>query len=57
MSRGARVLALTGSVVAVPVLESTGSAVVTHGLSCSAAGGLFPDQESNPHLLHWQMES
>ena len=25
-------LALTGSVVAVPVLESTGSAVVTHGL-------------------------
>ena len=32
-----------------------GSAVVVHRLSCSAACGIFPDQESNPHPLHWQI--
>ena len=34
-----------------------GSAVVAHGPSCSAACGTFPDQGSNPCLLHWQADS
>ena len=38
-------------------LESTGSVVVAHGLSCSAACGIFPDQGLNLHLLHWQADS
>ena len=29
--------------------------LVTPGLSCSSACGVFPDQESNPHALHWQV--
>ena len=35
----------------------TGSVVVVHGLSCSAACGIFPDQGSNPCPLHWQADS
>ena len=35
----------------------TGSVVVAHGLSCSAACGIFPDQGSNPCTLHWQTDS
>ena len=43
-------------------LRSTGSrrassVVVAHGLSCSAACGIFPDQGSNPVPLHWQADS
>ena len=34
-----------------------GSVVVAHGLSCSVACGIFPDQGSNPCLLHWQADS
>ena len=34
-----------------------GSAVVAHGLSCSVARGIFPDQGSNPCPLHWQADS
>ena len=34
-----------------------GSAIVAHGPSCSAARGIFPDQGSNPCLLHWQADS
>ena len=34
-----------------------GSVVVAHGPSCSAAGGIFPDQGSNPCPLHWQADS
>ena len=34
-----------------------GSVVVPHGLSCSAACGIFPDQGSNPCPLHWQADS
>ena len=34
-----------------------GSEVVAHGLSCSAACGIFPDQGSNPCPLHWQADS
>ena len=37
--------------------SSTGSIVVVHGLSCSAACGVFSDQGSNPCLLHWQVDS
>ena len=33
------------------------SVVVAHGLSCSAACGIFPDQGSNLCLLHCQAES
>ena len=34
-----------------------GSVVVAHGLSCSAACGIFPDQGSNPCPLHSQADS
>ena len=34
-----------------------GSVVVAHGLSCSAACGIFPDQGSNPCPLHRQADS
>ena len=47
----------TGSVVAAPKLQSAGSVVVAHGLSCSTACGIFPDEGSNPWLLHWQADS
>ena len=33
------------------------SEFVVHGLSCSAACGIFPDQGSNPCPLHWQVDS
>ena len=44
------------------LLQSTGSrragsVVVAHGLSCSAACGIFPDQGSNPCPLYWQADS
>ena len=35
----------------------TGSVVVAHGPSRSAACGIFPDQGSNPCSLHWQADS
>ena len=35
----------------------TGSVIVAHGSSCSAACGIFPDQGSNPCPLHWQADS
>ena len=38
-------------------LESTGSTAVAHELTCSVACGAFPDQGSNPCLLHWQVDS
>ena len=44
-------------------LRSTGSrcagsvVAVAHGLSCSAACGIFPDQGSNPCSLHRQADS
>ena len=34
-----------------------GSVVVAHGLSCSTACGIIPDQGSNPCPLHWQADS
>ena len=33
------------------------SVVVAHGLSSSAACGIFLDQGSNPCPLHWQVDS
>ena len=33
------------------------SVVVAHGLRCSAACGIFPDQGLNPCPLHWQVDS
>ena len=35
----------------------TGSVAVEHGLSCSVACGIFPDQGSNPCPLHWHADS
>ena len=32
--------------------QHSGSAVVAHGLSCCEPRGIFPDQGSNPYLLH-----
>ena len=37
--------------------RGTGSEVVAHGPSCSAACGIFSDQDSNPCPLHWQADS
>ena len=34
-----------------------GSVVGVHRLSCSTTCGIFPDQVSNPYLLHWQADS
>ena len=53
----ARSLGHAGSVVLASRLQSSGSGVVTHGLSCSVACGIFPGQGSNTHLLHWQADS
>ena len=41
-----------GSVVAAFGLYSTGSTAAMHGLSCSVARGIFPDQGSNLCLQH-----
>ena len=30
---------------------------MAHGLSCSVACGIFPDQGPNPCPLHWQVDS
>ena len=49
-------LGCAGSGVVVPGLQSTGSVIVAHGLSCSAACGIFLDQGSNLCLLHWQAD-
>ena len=46
-----------GSVVVAHGLQSAGSLFVVHGLSCSTACGIFPDQGSNPCPLHWQVDS
>ena len=38
-------------------LWSPGSVVVTHGLSCSSACGIFPFQGWNLYLLYWLADS
>ena len=50
-------LIVVASLVAEHGLRSAGSVVVAHGLSCSAACGIFPGQGSNPCPLHWQADS
>ena len=45
------------SAVVAPGLQRAGSVVVARGLTCSVACGIFPDQGSNPCLLHWQADS
>ena len=47
----------TASVVVARELQSAGSVVVAHRLSCSMACGILPDQGSNPCPLHWQVDS
>ena len=60
----ARALGARASVAVARGLSSCGlqalerrSVIVVHGLSCSAACGIFPDQGSNPGPLHWQADS
>ena len=62
----AQALGHAGFSSAAPGLSSCGSwalehrlnrTVVAHGLSCSEACGIFPDQGLNPCFLHWQADS
>ena len=39
------------------VQSTWASVVVARGFSCSLVCDIFPDQESNPCLLHWQADS
>ena len=55
--RGLQQLCHVGSVVVARGLQSADSVVVAHGLSCSAACGIFPNWGSNPCPLHWQVDS
>ena len=61
--RGPLFIRCTGLSLSRPLLlrstvsRRAGSVVVAHGLSCSAACGIFPDQGSNPCPLHWQADS
>ena len=61
---GAQALGAQASVVVARGLSSCGSRALgsgsvseAHGLSCSAACGIFPNQGSNPCPLHWQVDS
>ena len=54
-AHGLQQLWCAGSVVVACGLQSS-SSVVVHGLSCSAACGIFLDQGSNPRPLHWQAD-
>ena len=55
--RGLHQLWHAGSVVVARGLQSAGSVVVEHRLSCSTACGIFPDQGLNPRPLHQQADS
>ena len=54
-------LLLLGSVVSrtsgLQQLWYVGSVVEVHGHNCPSTCGIFPDQGSNPCLLHWQADS
>ena len=52
-----RPLTVAASPVASTGSRRAGSAIVAHGLSRSAACGIFPDQGSNPCPLYWQADS
>ena len=45
------------SLVAERGLQSAGSVVVAHGLSCPVSCGIFLDQRSDPCPLRWQVDS
>ena len=49
---GGALLVAAASLAVEHGLSSAGSVVVAHGLCCSAACGLFPDQGSNLCPLH-----
>ena len=57
VARGLQQLWHTGLVVVAHGRQSAGSVVVAHGLSCSAACGIFPDQHLNSCPLYWQADS
>ena len=50
-------LIAVASLVAEHGLQSAGSVLVAHRLSCLSACGIFQDQGSNPHPLCWQVDS
>ena len=52
-----RLLIAVSSLVELGLLEVWASAVEAYRLSCSMACGIFPDQASNPCLLHCQADS
>ena len=56
-AHGLQQLWLMDSVVVAHSLQSTGSVVVAHGLTCSAACGIFPDQGLSLSPLHWKVDS
>ena len=56
-AHGFQSLRQVGSAVAAPGLQSADSVVEVHGLSCSAACGIFLHQGLNLCLLHWQVDS
>ena len=50
-------LTIAASPIAEHRLQTRRLSSVAHGLSCSAACGIFPDQGSNPSPLHRQVDS
>ena len=50
-------LIVVASLVEEHWLQGEGSVVVVYGLSCSKTCGIFLDQGSNLHPLHWQVDS
>ena len=52
-----RPLTIAASLVGSTGSRRTGSVIVAHRPSCSAACGILPDQGSNPCPLHWQADS
>ena len=56
-AHGLQQLRHMGSVVVARGLQSAGSVVVVHRLSCSTACGIFLDQRSNPCPLRQQADS
>ena len=53
-----RLLIAVASLAAEHQLQATRASVaMVHRFSCSVARGIFPDQGSNPCLLHWQEDS
>ena len=51
-----RLLIAGAAVVAEHRLQSTGSVLMLHRLSCSEARGILTDEGSNPGPMHWQVD-